>query len=301
MEHSEERGAASRNSRNCDYYNKEDEWTPPPNDQSGEQYSPSAPPESFIDLTDNGDESALVPQEDADDEPKPQISLESRIQALLMSNAGGGIGFLSPCTPGADEDQDPDRTSDHCGRPPLPDLSGPPLPDDPPPPLPPQDSPPLPPPPPTPTDAPPFPPDVTSNGYVQYDHIAQIIANLESEEEVESEVARGGGDDDDRMSLSSLSDGEEKLEVINTRVAPPWPSLNFGGIEGLGVNWGVGGRGGFGGTGGPYWGCGGNGVPLQFQYEEEEQIIEVEIPLTEEEQMERTRFKSTLDEVRTHQ
>lgn len=158
--------------------------------------------------TDHGTPCAV--DEDLENEanaPPVMLSLESRIEAILSQSANCAVPFLSPRS----------TSSDHSVvLPPLPVDDGPPLPH---PPETGDANPPLPPPP---SNFWPVPPADGSDvfGYREmsdekrFDGVASVVNGH-----------AGAGDDDDRMSMSSLSSGEEKLEVnVPAGVGDgPWP------------------------------------------------------------------------------
>lgn len=163
---------------------------------------------------------------------KPPQSLESRIQAML----GGSLPFMQL-----------QKEEESVGSPRPPDLSegatknapisSTPHKNSPPPPLPPPESepPPLPPLPMEDDPPPPLPPDPTSQNPADGIFLSGENAAFDNQEcgaDVGLDTTADSGadgvtfcmgndDDDDRMSLSSLSSGGEKLEVIELNVEVP--------------------------------------------------------------------------------
>ena len=137
--------------------------------------------------------------EDAADMPVTQ-SLESRIEAILSQSAECSVPFLSPgsTSPTQPVVPPPLPVDDGFPGPPLPcppDSS--PLPDDPNPPLPPADFWPMPP--------------AEGPDMFAYHGVADGMRTVNGVMAVNGFA--GAGEEDDRMSMSSLSSGEEKLEV----------------------------------------------------------------------------------------
>jgi len=140
-------------------------------------------------------------EEDFDDADVPVTqSLESRIEAILSQSADCAVPFLSPgsASPVQPTAPPPLPVDDGFPGPPLPCVpEASLLPDDVHPPLPPADSWPVPP----------------ASGPDTFAYRNAVDSVMTGAGVAAVNGYGGGGDDDDRMSMSSLSSGEEKLEV----------------------------------------------------------------------------------------